>query len=332
MTAPPYPPPSRQPFTGNVVDPDPINWYRPIRGQESPEYEESWRMHHGRYLAGLGSAEGLGLTEIDDEPDWSDHSLDVLEAEDDVVGSGIFDPRGSATVHTNMGVFQDHPSMPGYIARHPPFTVNTEVSDLPTGADVVEVPGGGMAYVERDGVLVGPSGGPSPQPAPRQVPPPTNRFDPYVNYSPREPALGRGLGAPDQQQAPWTGRGGRVPRVPGERGVPSTPTYGPVGYRDISQVAMYSLPIGPYGTVRESERLVPVPSTPTYGPVGYQDISQVAMQRIPVSAPWPGQPWGYGATEPAPPKSPGWGSYAFAGALVGAAAAIFMGTVGKKRR
>lgn len=70
-----------------------------------------------------------------------------LEGFDDVVGSGIFDPSGRATVHASLGVFSDHPSMPGYIARHPVFQRQTEV--LSHGVPTMEVPGGGFVPPNR---------------------------------------------------------------------------------------------------------------------------------------------------------------------------------------
>lgn len=88
-----------------------------------------------------------------DEPDWHDGSLTAMESEDDVVGSGVFDVHGRTTVHDDMGVFRDHPSVPGYIARNPPYTLNEEVRDIVNGGPTIEVSGGGLFYVERDGKL-----------------------------------------------------------------------------------------------------------------------------------------------------------------------------------
>jgi len=72
-------------------------------------------------------------------------TADELELLDDVNGSGIFDAPGTQTVHVDMGVFADHPSVPGYIARHPPFQAQDEVTR--GGRLTMEVPGSGVALV-----------------------------------------------------------------------------------------------------------------------------------------------------------------------------------------
>lgn len=328
---------SRMPFTGHVVDPDPNNWVRPIRGQLTPQTEERWSMWHGRNLAGLGANGAETPETMTDEPDWSDSSLRDLEIEDDVVGSGIFDPSGRSTVHQTMGVMADHPSIPGYIARHPPFTVNTEVSDIASGADVVEVPGGGMFYVERGGQLVGPSGGPSPPPQPREIPPPTSNFETYVTFAPGQPAPPNppGWDAPRANPVELAPQP-RVPRYPPGSPVPSYPQFGPVPMRDISQVSVTPMAVTKSWGTRQ-----PVPPQtrqvrqhPGKAPVTHRDISRVAMQQTPVA--------GYGAglsgyrafgQEAAPSlQKPGWATYAFAGLLVGAATAVFVGALGGGRK
>jgi len=120
---------------------------------------------------GLGSSDPYPTA---DQSAWTDAGLREMEEDDDVVGSGVFDPRGTSTVHDDMGVFADHPSMPGVIARNPPFTLNYEVADVVNGGPTVEVPGGGMSYIERDG---------------RPAPIPTRRVDGgYVGLSPVGPA------------------------------------------------------------------------------------------------------------------------------------------------
>jgi hypothetical protein len=98
--------------------------------------------------------------------------LRELEGEDDVYGSGIFDQSGRGpTVHATLGVFEDHPSLPGYVGREVQFAVSKEVADITSGADVVVVPGGGMSYQERGGKIVQYDRfGPTP-PRPDYVPP-----------------------------------------------------------------------------------------------------------------------------------------------------------------
>jgi hypothetical protein len=143
--------PSRQPYTGRLVNKDPISSRLPLIGQLNPVIEERWSLSQGRAVAGFGAVPESYQGERHDD------YVQQIESDDDVVGSGIFDESGRpGTVHKTMGVFSDHPSLPGYIAREVQFAVSKEVIDLPSGADVVVVPGGGMAYVERGGRLVGP--------------------------------------------------------------------------------------------------------------------------------------------------------------------------------
>ncbi len=177
----------RLPYTGSLLDQDPISKNLYITGQINPITQERLAMHNGRNLSGLGAT-----SQNFDEPDWRDVSTGELEREDDVNGSGIFDAAGKATVHTTMGVFADHPSVPGYIARNPPFQVNREVTDASSGGDVIEVPGGGWLG---------------------QQPPPavtiTNRDDPYAftQYQRQPVSLGQAEAAAQQfarlRPVPW---------------------------------------------------------------------------------------------------------------------------------
>jgi len=123
-------------------------------GQLNPFYQGRHAMWHGRPLAGMGSfappTESTGRGEV-----THGTFLKELEGEDDVYGSGIFDQSGRGpTVHATLGVFEDHPSLPGYVGREVQFAVSKEVSDITSGADVVVVPGGGMSYQERGGKIV----------------------------------------------------------------------------------------------------------------------------------------------------------------------------------
>jgi hypothetical protein len=110
-------------------------------------------MTRGRYLAGVGSDDDLGPGNRG-APGWGEDLTGDLEQTDDVEGSGIFDGQGSVTVNKTLGVFQDHPSMPGWIARHLPFEPNPEVQDV-YGAQVVEIPTGGLIYVDDDHAMLG---------------------------------------------------------------------------------------------------------------------------------------------------------------------------------
>lgn len=260
----------RQVYTGQPMTTDILNLSRPTRGQLSPAYQEQWQMQHGRELAGFGAHGGPhGGPGIIGDNRYDGQDLSDLEQEDDSVGSGIFDPAGASTVHQTMGVFQDHPAVPGYIARNLPFTVNKDVADITDGADVVEVPGGGLFYVERGGHLVGPPPGSPPERTPLSVPQrPSGTDQPYV-------LLGQ------QAQAP-------------------------LGHY-------------PYGAPQAQARPA------AFGTTFYRvppDVSivNVANRRVAV-----------GEDPGAAPAPAGWGSYLFAGALVGAAAALLMGTVGKKK-
>jgi len=73
------------------------------------------------------------------------NELDALQAADDVQGNGMFDPPGShGNVHPDYGIFADHESLPGYVARDR-FYTPSEVVDATTGKQVMYVPGGAVA-------------------------------------------------------------------------------------------------------------------------------------------------------------------------------------------
>jgi hypothetical protein len=273
-----------QPYTGSIVDKDSISSRLAWIGQENPYPEAKYRHWHGRYLQGLDGLEGLGSMNVN-EGDASfqhDDLLNSMEEDDDVYGSGIFDRPGRAdTIHSTLGVFADHPSLPGYIGRERQFAVNPDLHDVANGADVVAVPGGGMAYVERGGRQVDISGRPNP-------------FNVYEN-------LNRPHGIP----GPCPGCEPLPPRVVMEQreGIPA---------------------VVPGGTI-------PVPARP-------EDVSSksTALPAIPA---WGvkglGYFRGYGAdAPPAPPTQASVGSpigsYVAAGAIVGVAAAIFIGTLKQK--
>jgi hypothetical protein len=190
---------------------DPLNLGLPGTGQLSPIAYERLMMQGGRYLSGLGQAPHDGPEEnpmdptiyaLDDEPDWRDSLPFELQDDDDSVTSGIFDGDGTASTNVDMGVFADHWAIPGYIARNPPFYINPEVQDITADAIVLEVPAGGMAYLEKGG---------------KNAPPvisPWGRMSPYAyqpcvsQHHPRQPNS-------------WAPRDGR-PRAP----MPMTPDGG----------------------------------------------------------------------------------------------------------
>jgi hypothetical protein len=258
-----------QPYTGSTTDQDPISSKLPFIGQINPYTLARYQAAHGRYLSGMGSTQGLGMNPNEGDAEFVHEDLMLeLERDDDVYGSGIFDKPGRAdTIHSTLGVFGDHPSVPGYIGREVQFAVSQEVHDVANGADLVTVPAGGMAYVERGGHLVDVEGRPNP-------------FGPYENLN-----RPHGLPGPCRGCAPGT------TRLPREGGVV------PMAF--------------PGGTAVDPNRPNDVPSVPQQSGVQYK--SSIG---------------GFGATTD---SAPGWGAFAAAGALVGVAAAIFVGTLNVKK-
>ena len=165
--------PSNQPYTGSLDNPDPMSRSLALLGQENPIIAREHAAEHGRFLSGLGAdAKPASKAPVptknpvtDEVPDYAD--VADMEAQDDVLGSGIFDPfRRPATVNSDMGVFEAKYSLPGYHAREVPFTVNHEIRDIASGADVVGIPSGGLNYVEHGHAL--------------PYLDPTDRYEPYA--------------------------------------------------------------------------------------------------------------------------------------------------------
>lgn len=187
-------------------DPSPVSRELAITGNLNPVFEEAYKSEHGRYLSGTEAMNGP-----DDENVLErDQHNDIYETEDmdDVLGSGIFDPFDRpGTANTDTGVFTSHYSLPGYLAREIPFTTSTDVTDLTDDASIVTVPGGGMAYVEARGKLVGPASlGPQPPPPHLRPPPPTGRDQSYVSLTASPP---RGWDADSLLRAAETMQAGR---------------------------------------------------------------------------------------------------------------------------
>ncbi|MBW2672274.1 MAG: hypothetical protein JRD89_02510 [Deltaproteobacteria bacterium] len=172
-----------------LVDPSPISRDLELTGELTGPDRARMAAEHGRYLSGVDNMS----TQSDPRENLVEKAEHAevfdMEAQDDVLGSGIFDPyhRGG-TANRNAGVFASKNSLPGYLAREVPFTASTEVTDLTDGAAVVTVPAGGMAYVERDGHLADMNyPGPIPQPpvlAPVAL---TTRDEPYAMTGPASP-------------------------------------------------------------------------------------------------------------------------------------------------
>lgn len=73
------------------------------------------------------------------------NELDALQVADDVNGNGMFDPPGShGNVHPDYGIFADHESLPGYVARDK-FYTPSEVVDATTGNQIMYVPSGAVS-------------------------------------------------------------------------------------------------------------------------------------------------------------------------------------------
>lgn len=323
-----YVPPDGEPPLTPTRDPITRHLYK--IGQVGPNTEQEWMMHHGRYLAGLG---GLNETQPPWDREFKETHTRELEEEDDVHGSGIFDTYGrQATVHTNMGVFADHPSVPGFIDREVQYAVNRNIADLPSGADVVTVAGGGMTYIERNRFPVPfDRTGPTPCPPELQPPPPTALDEVYASMSPiRRPSVpmlpggprtrggGPAMGPPSAPGSqPMSGLGACPQRVftkfpPVPYATPQTP----VPRAPLFMPAIVPNPVGtPYNPPR-------VPYNVPIKPFMLEDISMTAIRKKGVPAPL----MGLGAEE----EKPGWPTYLFAGLLVGGSAALFFGA--RKKR
>jgi len=174
--------PSNQPYTGEVVNKDPISRNLALLGQLNPVESRRLASEHGRFLSGFGETK---MPTMHDEEQISDHAdVSDMEEQDDVFGSGVFDPfRRPATVNPDLGVFAAHYSIPGNHAREVPFTVNREITDITSGAEVVGIPSGGLNYVEHGHAL--------------PYLDPTDRYQPYA-----KPGVGGKGWDPDSTLAP----------------------------------------------------------------------------------------------------------------------------------
>ena len=101
----------------------------------------------GRNLAGVGDNMEGSFSGSSEGIEVYPNEVEALSVADDVVGNGVFDPNGShGNVHPDAGVFQDHASLPGYVARDR-FFERSEVKDLTQpDAEVVYVPGGAVSF------------------------------------------------------------------------------------------------------------------------------------------------------------------------------------------
>lgn len=100
---------------------------------------------HGRNLAGSDmenfdqkNSEGMEVYP---------NELNLLAQADDIDGNGVFDPYGThGNIHPEDGIFQDHMSLPGDVARNVSYA-ESEVTDLtrPDGYTMY-VPGGAVSF------------------------------------------------------------------------------------------------------------------------------------------------------------------------------------------
>lgn len=98
---------------------------------------------HGRNLAGMNNFDQKNSEGIESYP----NELNLLAQSDDVNGNGVFDPNDThGNVHPEDGIFQDHLSLPGDVARSRSFAKG-EVQDL-TKRDgfTMYVPGGAVSF------------------------------------------------------------------------------------------------------------------------------------------------------------------------------------------
>lgn len=103
-------------------------------------YQNQIDKAHGRWLAGLGSSEGVEM-----EQAYAFNELQVMAEMDDIQGNGSFDPPGSQkNIHPGAGVFATNYNLPGYHARERPFSFSEE-RDVTTGRPIRAVPSGAVA-------------------------------------------------------------------------------------------------------------------------------------------------------------------------------------------
>ncbi len=221
------------------------------------------------------------------DPRYQGQEVYDLEGEDDTYGSGIFDPEGRAgTSNPNMGVFASHNSLPGYIARDVPFTVQDDVTDITDNAAVVSVPGGGMFYVEKKGRLGGAAiMGPTWRP-PQIEPAGYTRHDQVYAFMNRSGQHGHDLfpGAPVRTQPPLRRpartsqrHAYRVPGVPAARVVAFNRVGHRVGKESIVRGTQLPIPIGP----SYADPVAPAaPGMPMEPQVPFQQTVNVATQQI----------------------------------------------------
>jgi hypothetical protein len=285
----------RQIYTGELTNTDPISSVLARTGQESRATRDRYMREHGRFYSGLGSDVSLddpfpGNPNAGDLFYSDNEAMDALEAEDDVAGSGIFDQPGRrSTIHSTLGVFADHPSLPGYAAREQPFAVSQDVTDPIHHADVVYLPAGGMTYVERGGRR--------------------------VDY------LDRGASVP-----PPAVHGHRHHRRTGPaNGTPIAPTVPPAA--EPAPTPLLMDPMDPIGTAAAAQAAQAAAAS-GFGDMAFARMFQPAhpVHPLPVRSIVNPIQVRQAVGQDAPPAAD-WKTYAAVGAIVGVGAAILIGTL-----
>jgi len=329
---------------GPKYDPDPISRLLSRTGQLSPVVANRLEAQQGTYLNGVDGMMNENVVERVEHQEIYD-----AEDQDDVLGSGIFDPPGRpGTANTNMGSLASRYGLPGYIAREVPFTTSQDVTDLTDNASVVVVPGGGMAYVEAYGKLVGPASL-GPQPAPPGIRPSgrtTTRFQPYAFLAQgsttgwdAESLLNRvekplDAPAPTVSFSPLQPEAPRAPRLLpkevndlalGPQPLDVPPPNLPAFPFTPGSPSMYR-PFPPAHPARRAPFAVQrVPGRPSYSRVPQYPGSRVVPARSYVTP--TGARIGVGAAEA--DKTTGWAAYAIAGVVAGVALKMLHGVVSK---
>jgi hypothetical protein len=282
-------------------------------GQVNPLYESKWHMRHGRQLAGLPGIDDSGT--VDKQADF----VSELEGEDDVYGSGIFDPIGRApTLHRNLGVFEDSASLPGYVGRERQYAVSQEVVDITNGADVVVVAGGGMTYREVGGRNAGyEQFGPTP-PAPAfRLPAPTGRDQPYAQLVPGAGELMQRIARVETTQRRQDGN-----TLAARHALQRGDSRGAAALVARAEMVLRQPVVAEVPPDRATR---PVPFATPGAAIARRDISRATTPGVPITkmlaTTLPIS--GYGADPSA--SAPGWGTYALVGLAVGAAAAMLVG-------
>jgi hypothetical protein len=296
--------PPRQLHTGPVYDWSPEK-RRGLIGQLNPRHERRFAAAHGRYLSGVDDVPNQETEGAEWDLDPTD-DLQALESEDDTLGSGIFDShRHPGTANVDAGVFASHYSLPGYQARQTPFTVSRDVASLPSGADYVEVPGGGMAYIEEYGHQIWPQGaGHGVRPPQLEPPPPGGRYETYAYLD--------GKMGPDAMERAAAPPGADITHAMVRRQPPYPGPYHAA--REPGHVPLEAQPGVRQLAVQPSRR--PLPYAPRLKPVPKASRVYPTQMAIPIQR-------GLGQNA----ARPDWVVYGLVGLAVGAGAALLLGVV-----